>query len=132
MNKITQKQMVFYKLYKSFKEDPERWVAAWEFVGEIFVSEMNRWVLMSYKTPANGVAIYFENPGLIERDKITGKSGAKYYCYRFARGAKAEHIVDPELKAFYIIIKKHEQHSAEAPRAVGEQSLLPDMRPPRA
>lgn len=116
---ITQKQMVFYKLYKSFKEYPERWVAAWEFVGEIFIAEVNRWVLMSYKTPANGVAIYFENPGLIERQKITGKSGAKYYCYRFARGAKAEHIIDADLQFFYRIIKRYEQN-----RAVGEQLLL--------
>ena len=101
MTKITQKEMVFYKLYKAYKENQERYVAAWEFVGEIHIPELNEWVLMSYKTPANGVCIFFENPGLVERQKVTGKSGAQYYSYRFAPGVNASLIKDEKLRAFY-------------------------------
>lgn len=90
--KITQEFQVFYKLYQSFKEDKQRWVSAWEFVGEMYVKELDQWTLMTYKTPANGVKIYFDNPGLIERQRITGKSGAKYYQYRFVENVNASLI----------------------------------------
>ncbi len=103
--KINQKEMVFYKLYKAFKEDPERWVSAWEFVGEMFIEELNTWVFMSYKTPANGVKIYFDNPGLIERQKVMGKSGSEYYAYRFTPKPVLSLIVDPKLREFYQKIK---------------------------
>lgn len=107
MKNFTQKELVFYKLYTAFKEDPKRWVPAWEFVGEICVKEVGgKWALMSYKTPANGVAIYFENPGLIERQRTRGKSGAVYYEYRIAPFPREEKIKDARLLAFYRKIKK--------------------------
>lgn len=99
--KLTQKEMTFYVLYKAFKKEPERFVPAWEFVGEVFVEELQMWAFMSYKTPANGVAIYFENPGLIERQTVRGKSGAKYYAYRIAPNPSAAKIADASLLAFY-------------------------------
>lgn len=108
-NKVTQKEMVFYKLWSERKIDPKRFVSAWEFVGEMFIKELNQWVLMSYKVPANGVAIYFENPNLIERQRVTGKSGSKYYAYRFAPNASMELIIDPDLKEFYRKIKLNEK-----------------------
>ena len=61
---------------------------------------------MSYKCPANGVDIYFENPGMIERRQTTGKSGAKYYEYRINPDVKEEDIVDKDLLKFYKLIKK--------------------------
>lgn len=103
---ITQEHLFFYKLYKTFKEDPTRWVKAWEFVGEIFIAELNRWELMSYKTPANGAAIFFKNPKLVERQKVTGKSGARYYEYRFAPNPTSDKIVDATLVEFYKKIYK--------------------------
>lgn len=105
-DRINQKEMAFYKLYTAFKEDPNRWVSAWEFVGEMYIKELSKWVLMSYKTPTNGLEIFFDNPGLIERQKFTGKSGGKYYQYRFAPNPSAEKIKDPALHEFYRKIKK--------------------------
>ena len=109
MMRITQKEMVFYKLYKEFNKNPFRYVNAWEFVGEMYISELDKWVLMSYKTPANGVKIYFENPGLIERIRVEGKSGSKYYAYRFVPDMRIGFlneiidykIIDPNLREFY-------------------------------
>lgn len=106
MKNFTQKELVFYKLYTSYYEDKERWVKAWEFVGEICVKELGKWALMSYKTPANGVAIFFENPGLIERRKTRGKSGALYYEYRIAPLPNETKIKDGKLLAFYRKIKR--------------------------
>lgn len=105
MNKITQKEMVFYKLWTEHRKNPERYVPAWEFVGEMLIEEFNHWVLMSYKTPANGVKIFFENPGLIERYQVMGKSGAKYYAYRIKPGVTEAAIIDPNLLKFYHQIK---------------------------
>lgn len=103
--KITQEFQVFYKLYQSFKEDRTKWVSAWEFVGEMYIAELDVWTLMTYKTPANGVKIYFDNPNLIERQRVTGKSGAKYYQYRFSPNVSASLIRDPKLLDFYTRIK---------------------------
>lgn len=98
---LTQKQLAFYKLYIAYKAEPGKYVAAWEFVGEILVKELDKWCLMSYKTPANGLAIYSENPGLIERRKVRGKSGALYYEYRIAANPSVDKIKDPDLLSFY-------------------------------
>lgn len=103
--KITQEFQVFYKLYQSYKEDPLRWVSAWEFVGEMFIKELNEWTLMSYKTPTNGLNIFFKNPGLVERQMFKGKSGSQYYQYRFAPGVSSALILDKDLLSFYNLIK---------------------------
>ena len=120
----TQKEMVFYKLYRAFKEDPQRLVAAWEFVGEMHVPELGIWVLMSYKTPANGISIYFENPGLIHREKITGKSGSLYYGYRFVPTVSANLIKDEKLKAFYEKIRTRKQPIETAGTPEPKQAVL--------
>lgn len=104
--------MFFYKLYTEAKKDKNRFVAAWEFVGEMFIKELNTWVLMSYKTPANGAKIYFENPGLIERTTISGKSGSYYYGYRIVGGTDL--IADKILIDFYREIKSFEVENIPA------------------
>jgi len=104
--RITQKQLAFYKLYKFYKEDPERFADAWEFGGEIYVEEFNSWELMSYKCPTRLTDIYQENPMLLERRLKTGKSGSRYYQYRIAPNPSATKIHDKSLFEFYKQIKK--------------------------
>ena len=104
--KLTQEMLFFYKLYTAYKENPERWVAAWEFVGEICVKELNQWHLMSYKVPANGAQVFFKNPLLVERQRIQGKSGARYYAYRIRNNPVPARIVDKPLYDFYERIRK--------------------------
>lgn len=105
--KITQEFQVFYKLYQTYRENKEerKWVSAWEFVGEMYIKELDQWTLMTYKTPANGVKIFFDNPGLIERERVTGKSGAKYFKYRFSKDVSVDLIQNQELLNFYKLIK---------------------------
>lgn len=97
---MTQKRAVFYMLYKAHKENPEEYIPAWKFVGELFVPEINEWFFMSYKCPANGVMIHFDNPNLIERRFVTGKTGAKYFEYRIRQGVTTSDIVEPSLISF--------------------------------
>lgn len=104
--KITQMQMAFYKLYSARQEDRERFVPLWEFGGEMLVKELNQWVLMSYKCPTRMSDIYNRNPNLVERITITGKSGSKYFAYRFVPDVKPELILDPQLQEFYKLLKK--------------------------
>jgi hypothetical protein len=85
--KITQKKAMFYMLWKSHLKNPEAYIPAWKFVGELYVSELNKWFFMSYKTPSNGAYIFFENPDLIERKWVKGKTGAEYYTYRIKEGS---------------------------------------------
>ena len=105
MRKITQKKAAFYKLYKEFKEDPKRYVAIWEFVGEIYVEPINKWVLMSYTCPHRVFEVYSENPGLIERKMLQGKSGSSYYGYRIREGVTVDDIEEDTLREFYALIR---------------------------
>ena len=98
--KITQKKAVFYVLWQAHKKNPDEYVPAWKFVGELYIKELDEWFFMSYKCPANGVQIYFDNPGLIERRETVGKTGAKYYEYRITLAPTLSMIQDEDLRAF--------------------------------
>jgi len=104
-DKITQKKAVFYILWKAYKENPEQFVPAWRFVGELAIPELDKYFFMSYKCPANGVELYFENPGLIERRITTGRSGAKYYEYRIAPNPTLDKIKDENILKFHKMVK---------------------------
>ncbi len=104
--KESQKEVVFYLLYESHKEDAEKYLMAHEFArGEVFIKPLSRWSFASYKCPARLSEIYNENPGLLERKKIRGKSDAVYYAYRITVYPKVELIKDEALLAFYQKIK---------------------------
>jgi len=64
IDNITQKKAVFYVLWKQYKENPEKYVPAWRFVGELHITELGKYFFMSYKCPANGVNLFFENPDI--------------------------------------------------------------------
>lgn len=96
---ISQKQLAFYKMYKS-----REWIPAWEFIGEIYLPEFNKWEFMSYKTPARLSDLYLDND-LFERRKIKGKSGKEYYSYRIKERPRAEMIKDRRLLDFYRKVK---------------------------
>ncbi len=104
---MTQKKAVFYVLFKAYKENAEQFVPAWKFVGELNIPELNEYFFMSYKCPANGVNLFFENPDLLERRITVGKSGAKYFEYRIAPNPSMDRIKDPVMKEFYIRLKRH-------------------------
>lgn len=103
--KITQKQLAFYVLYKAMKETPREYVPTWRCVGEIYVEELGKWEMMSYKCPTRLTDIYQENPGLLERIGITGKSGAHYYGYRIRQDVSPADVKDTKLAHFRSIIR---------------------------
>lgn len=82
------------------------YLPAYAFVGEFYVREIEResdlekWFFMSYKGPTNGLEIFHENPGLVERRMTTGKTGAQYYEYRLALAPTMDMILDKDLRVF--------------------------------
>lgn len=104
--KITQKQLAFYVLYKAMKETPYEYVPAWKCVGEIYVEELGKWEMMSYKCPTRLTDIYQENPDLLERTVIVGKSGAHYYGYRIRQSVSPYDIKDKKLSMFRSMIRR--------------------------
>jgi hypothetical protein len=72
--KQTQKMLAleYLRLY------PDRYIPAWEFVGEKYLP--SGYVLMSYKVPARLSDLY--NEGLVDRKLVKGKSGSYYYSYK--------------------------------------------------
>lgn len=102
--KITQKQLAFYKLYLEFKKDRTRFVDTWEFTGEIECTVTGKWELMSYKCPTRLTDIFQENPKLLVRRLHTGKSGSKYFQYRFSDTVTVNDIVDSSLRVVHKLL----------------------------
>lgn len=100
-NRITQKKSAFYKLWKEKKGGSSRFIPTWEFLGEMLIKELNEWVLMSYKCPTRLTDLFQENPSLLERKMLEGKSGAQYYGYRLRPGATPKDIKDEIILSFY-------------------------------
>lgn len=105
-NKLTQKEAIFYKLYKAHKLDPEHYIPVFKFMGEIYCGELNLWGFVSHECSARCSEMKKENPDLIEYTVITGKSGAKYYGYRLNQSPTMSMIQDPKLLDFFKSLKK--------------------------
>ena len=101
--KVTQEKAFFYILWKhhNCQNHPGEYIPVWKFVGELFIEELGQHFFMSYKCPSNGANVHLFNPGLTERVKIKGKSGAEYYGYRMAEPFDPSKILDPRLAEFY-------------------------------
>ena len=75
MRKLTQK----YLALELLKDNPMQWIPAWQFVGENKIN--GEWYLFTYSVPKRLSDLY--NDGLVERQLVKGRSGAKYYSYKF-------------------------------------------------
>ncbi len=126
--KITQKELVFYKLYKERQKDKERYVNVWEFIGEMFIEELNTWGFMSYTCVHRAFEVYDDNAGLVERIKVTGKSGSKYYAYRLSLDVTIVNIKDEKLLKLYKTLKRYETDTTKTKGKNGEQTVLQSMR----
>lgn len=93
-------------LYCAHKENPEKYLEVWRFIGEIYIKELNHYGFMSYTCVHRTFELFDENTGLIERRKVMGKSGARYYEYRISPSVTVALIKDTALLGFYQRIKK--------------------------
>lgn len=108
-SKTSMKCGVFYVLYKARKINPEEYIPIWKLIGEVYVEELNEYVFLSYKAVARMSDLYIENPNLFEREWITGKSGSRYYGYRFAKNADQSLIKDSIVLDFYTLLKRKQK-----------------------
>ena len=105
-NKVTQIQTIFYRLWKHHQsEKRDEFIPIFEFIGELYIEELGVWGFMSYELPARFADLKRENPNLLEHRVITGRSGAKYYAYRFAPNPSPDKIIEQSLFDFYKKIK---------------------------
>lgn len=88
-------------LVQEFRKDPTRYIPAYEFVGEKHLTPVGQWYLMSYKCPTRLTEVFQENPGILERTRIEGKSGATYYGYRIQETADPDMIQNEKLCKLY-------------------------------
>ena len=104
LTKLTQARAVFYLLWKTYQKNPKEFMPTWRALGELEVPELGEVFFMSYKTPANGFNIFFQNPDLIEREWTEGRSGAKYFTYRLKSPFLESNIVEKNLRDFYMVL----------------------------
>lgn len=87
MVKLTQTQIILGRLIRKqieAKNTGERneLMAPHHFMGEVYFYECDGDYFVSYEASARLSTLYSENDGLLYREKVTGRSGAKYYGYR--------------------------------------------------
>jgi hypothetical protein len=104
--RMTMPEAMFFRLYSAhraaMKEGKQcELIPVHAFMGEIWCEEVGKWGFVSYECAARAAEIYHENPGLLYREYIRGRSGAKYYGYRIHAKANADCIKDPTLKTLY-------------------------------
>jgi len=109
-NKITQKQAIFYQLYKNKISKPDEFIPIWQLIGEVYADEIGLWGFISYEVSARMSELWNKNPLLFERKQVVGKSGAKYFSYRIRHGVTPNDIIDSDLKTFYWRIKRVIEH----------------------
>lgn len=108
--RATQVETIFYKLYTEHQAaraegKTPRYIPVHEFMGEMYVQPLGKWGYVSYECSARLSGIMSENPGLLSRVKIEGKSGAKYFGYRFSLEVKPDLIRDESLRALHSKMK---------------------------
>ena len=104
-NRLTQKETIFYQLYKARAVDKEEYIPVWKLIGEVFCKEVGLWGFVSYEVSARCSEMFNRNWNLLERTKMKGKTGAKYYGYRISTTAKIDNIGDVNLRKFYFRIR---------------------------
>ena len=112
MKNATMRQAIFHTLYGRLKEGSSGYVPVHELMGERYIKETKQWAFVSYEVSARCSAMMKENPGLLERVMVTGKSGARYYAYRISPSATPDLIRDETLMQFYRAIGGRRTESA--------------------
>jgi hypothetical protein len=112
--RLTQIQSIFYILYNEWqvakeKGEQPRYVPVFELMGEVYCREVGKWGYVSYECSARASEMIKANPELIQRRKIEGKSGAKYYGYRINPFVKKEMIQDPQLVEFHRAVMRRRE-----------------------
>jgi hypothetical protein len=108
--KITQRQAIFYQLYKNRLKNPDEFIPIWQLIGEVYAEEINLWGFVSYEVSARMSELWSDNLLLFERKQVVGRTGAKYYAYRIRHGASSSDINDKEILEFYQKIKRVIDH----------------------
>lgn len=106
-NRLSQKETIFYVLYKKYKDGKNEYLPVFEVMGETYCEELRKWGFVSYECSARLSEMFKENPGLIQRQSIRGKSGATYYGYRITPNSSIPRqtlIKDPALLALHVKI----------------------------
>lgn len=109
--RLTQHEGIFYQLYRAWKDAKDRGVEAryipvHELMGEIYCPEAGKWGYVSYECSARASEMTKANPGLIQRERLRGRSGASYYGYRFNPNPTKDMIKDPAMIRFHKQIKR--------------------------
>lgn len=129
--RLTQYEAIFYRLYTKNREarhigkELPALIPVHELMGEVYCEENGKLGFVSYEVGARISEVYGDNPGLLYREMITGRSGAKYYGYRIAEGATRDNIIDPKLRALYDLCRRHWLGVSTREKLEGDRATLP-------
>lgn len=119
-SRLSQKETIFYVLYKKFKEGKGDYVPVFHVMGETYCEELKKWGFVSYECSARLSEMFKENPGLIQRHTIAGKSGARYFGYRINPSPSQGLIKDDTLLDFHASLTGIRPKSSVSPAELAE------------
>lgn len=141
--RATQNESIFYQLYVRVRAKDTEFVPVYAVMGEVYLKELSKWGYISYECSSRFSQMFKDNPGLFERRKLKGKSGASYYGYRFSPGATREMVKDPALRLFYDELRhrwdlihgrtqriKEQEAKEEQKREEPKEEVVAGERPP--
>lgn len=101
-NRITQKEAIFYQLYKNWQQSREQYIPVFKLMGDVHVPELGQWGFVSHEVAARCSDLRRENPELMQHIEIKGKApGVVYYGHRLNPAATPDMIKDESLRKFH-------------------------------
>lgn len=105
-NKTNQRELLFYLLYKKFKEGKGEYTPLWRLMGEVLIPELNEWCFMSYEVSTTMSKLKADEPKLFESIDHKLKNGGTALAYRIRPDIKLSDIQTKEILDFYQKIRK--------------------------
>jgi hypothetical protein len=110
MKKTTQRQLLFYLLYKEFKKHADKtqvpFIPLWKFMGDHHIDELKEWTFMSYEVSTTMSKLKADNPGIFEEKDWQNKNGSVSIAYRISPKITKQMLKSQDLIQFYARIQK--------------------------
>lgn len=110
MKKTTQRQLLFYLLYKKFKSCADKnqtpFIPLWQLMGDHYIDELKEWTFMSYEVSTTMSKLKADNHGIFEEKDWQNKNGSVSIAYRLNPKITKQMLKSKDIIDFYAKIQR--------------------------
>lgn len=106
MKKLTQKQAIFYTLYKNWQSGVHAYIPVFEFMGEVHCTELDLWGFVSHECSPRTSELNQDNPDLLEYIERKARAGGTYRCWRIKPDITKDALRDEAIIKLHTAIKR--------------------------